>query len=268
MIATVLWELRRRRTAIVWWTIGSVVTTVFILALFPSIRDQAQDLNKVINSLPEGVRGLKAGGEATVNVADPISFLNSQLFYITLPILWIIQAITRGSGILGRDEQDRTLELLLARPTSRGRLLLAKSASIFVEFAIVGAATLAAIVLLAPAFGMQIGAWPLAEATLYTLAFSLSFGLIAFALQAASVLTRRLASVLAVLISFGGYLVASLSSLTDWLEAPAKLMPYHYFAPDKIMQGHVPTGLNVYLAATVVITAAVAYFGFRRRDIN
>lgn len=267
MIATIIWELRRRRLAILWWTIGTLILTVGIMALFPSIRDQAQDLNKVFNSLPQGVRGLKTGGANTVDVADPISFLNSQLFYATLPILWIILAITRGSGILGKEEESHTLELLLARPLSRGTLLFAKAISLLMEFVIIGSVTLVAIILIAPAFGLHVGSGHLAAATLYTLLFSVSFGLIAFTLQAASSITRRAASVVAVLLSFGGYILASLSGLTDWLEVPAKFVPFHYFAPDKIMHGLAVTGLNVYLVGVLVFTVVVSYIGFRRRDI-
>ena len=268
MIATLLWELRQRRTAILWWTVGSVILTGVILLLYPSIRDQAQQLNKVINQLPPGLRDLKTGGAATVDVADPVSFLNSQLFYATLPILWIILAITRGSAVLGRDEQDHTLELTLARPISRSRLLAAKALSLVGEFAIVSSVTLLAVVLLAPLFGMHLGTARLALTTFYTAVFSLSFGLIAFALQAASSLTRRAASAVAVVIGFGGYLLASLSGLTDWLTNPAKLAPYHYFAPDKILRGLPVHGLNVYLVGVLVVTTTVAYLGFRVRDIQ
>ena len=131
MIATIFWELRRRRTALIWWTIGSILMTVTILALFPSIQDKAAQMNQVINQLPEGIREMKAGGVGSVDVGDPAQFLNSQLFYITLPMIWIILAITRGAAILGREEQDGTLEMLLARPLSRTRLLLAKAAELF-----------------------------------------------------------------------------------------------------------------------------------------
>ncbi|HSX42619.1 MAG TPA: ABC transporter permease subunit [Candidatus Saccharimonadales bacterium] len=268
MIASLLWELRRRRFAILWWTLGSLVLVVAILSLYPSIRDQANQLNKVINQLPQGLRELKTGGSQSVDVADPIAFLNSQLFYASLPILWIILAITRGSAVLGRDEQNKTLEVLLARPISRGRLLLAKGLSLVAEFAVVGGITLLAVVVLNPVFDLHVGTSKLALATLYTAAFSLSFGLIAFALQAASSLTRRAASVVAVFLGFGGYLIASLSGLTDWLKIPAKLAPYHYFAPDKIMHGQAAVGLNMYLAGVLVIMTAVAYIGFRHRDIS
>lgn len=268
MIPTLLWELRQRKTAILWWTIGSLVLTVAILSLYPSIRDQANQLNQVINQLPPGLRDLKTGGAAQVDVADPVQFLNSQLFYATLPILWIILAITRGGSVLGRDEQNHTLELLLARPVSRGSLLVAKALSLAAEFAVVAGVTLLAVILVAPRFDMHVGTWHLAAATFYTAVFSLSFGLIAFTLQAASSLARRAAIAVAVAIGFGGYLLASLSGLTDWLKGPAKFAPYHYFTPDKILQGHAVTGLNVYLIGVFVLAIIVSYFGFRHRDIS
>jgi ABC-2 type transport system permease protein len=267
MITALLWELRQRRWAIFWWTFGSILTSAAILLLYPPIRDQANQFNQVLNQLPPGLRELKTGGANTINVADPVAFLNSQLFYITLPILWIILAVTRASSLLGRDEQAKTIELLLARPISRSRLLLSKTASLLIEFVIVGGATLLAIVILAPLFDLHIGSVDLALATAYTALFSLSFGLISFAFQAASSITRRVASAIAVLISFGGYLIASLSGLTDWLTTPAKFAPYHYFTPDKILAGQAVHGLDIYLAGVLIVTAAVSYFGFRRRDI-
>lgn len=268
MIRIIRWELRQRRWAIFWWAVGSIVMTVAILALYPSIRDQAHQLNKVINTLPQGLRELKTGGANAVDVADPVAFLNSQLFYATLPILWIILAVTRGGSILGREEQTHTLELLLARPVSRGKLLLAKAVSFGLEFAIVGSATLFAILALAPAFAIHLPSVKLLLATAYTAVFSLSFGLIAFALQATSRLTRRGATAFAVFLGFGGYLIASLSGLTTWLKVPSKLAPYHYFAPEKILHGQAVTGLDVYLLGVLAFTILLAYFGFRRRDIE
>ena len=268
MIPTLAWELRQRKTAIFWWTLSSVLLAVVILALYPSIRNQAQQLDQVINQLPNGIRQLKSGGTAIVNVADPVQFLNSQLFYITLPILWIILAVTRGSAALGRDEQNHTLELALARPVSRTGLLFAKVASLLIEFVIVGGLTLLTVVLAAPLFGMHVGTERLAVATAYTILFCLSFGLIAFALQAAGGLTRRASSAIAVIASFGGYLLASLSPLTHWLENPAKFAPYHYFSPDKILNGQPAHGLDAYLIGTIIVTALVSYFGFRHRDIQ
>lgn len=267
MIDTILWELKQRRMALVWWILGSVALSLLILVLYPPIRDQANQFNQVINQLPQGIRQLKSGGSGSINVADPVSFLNSQLFYITLPIPWIILAVTRAGSLLGRDEQNHTLELSLARPISRNRLIFAKVASLIAEFLIIGFITLAVIVIAAPFFKLHIGTSRLALAAAYTALFSLSFGLIAFTLLALGSLTSRMASAIAVFLAFGGYLIASMSSLTTWLDTPSKFAPYHYFSPDKIMLGQSVTGLNIYLTSVFVLTALVSYLGFRRRDI-
>ncbi len=264
----ILWELRRRRTAITWWAIGSVAMTILILALFPSIRDQAAEMNKVLNQLPQELRGLKTGGAGSVDVGNPIDFLNSQVFYATLPLIWIILAITRGAGLLGREESSKTLELLLARPISRTRLLLAKLIGFGVEFVAVTGTTLLAIIAVAPLIDMHVGAARLAAATAYTALFCLSFGLIAFAMQAASSVTRRAATATAVVIGFGGYLFASLSSMTDWLKWPVKFLPYHYFTPLDPLLGKTPRGLVIYLIAIFAVCIAAAIVGFRHRDIE
>lgn len=264
----VLWELRRRRNAIIWWTVGSVIMTAVIMSLFPSIRDQAEQMNKVINQLPAGLRELKAGSAGIVDVGDPASFINSQLFYATLPIMWIILAITRGGAALGREEQSKTLELLLAQPLSRGRLLVAKFTSVTLELLIVGTASLAVVLAMAPMFDMNLSAGVLTAATVYTTLFSLSFGVIALALHAAGGVFKHIATPLAVTLGFGGYIITSLSGLTDWLDVPVTFMPYHYFNPLDVLNGKTPRGLLVYLIGVAVFCAMLAAIGFRRRDIE
>ena len=264
----ILWELRRRRTALFWWTVGSVAMTVMILTIFPSIRDQATQMNELLNRLPPEIRNMKAGGAATVDVSNPLDFLNSQLYYATLPLIWIILAVTRGSSTLGRDESHKTLELLLARPISRTKLLLAKFFSFAAEFLIVGGATLLATLLVAPMVDMDVAASKITAATFYTTLFCMSFGVIAFALQAFSLRTKRMATAIAVTVGFGGYLLASLASLTDWLEWPAKLFPYHYFMPLDVLNGKTPSGLLVYLVGAFGLGLTLAIIGFKHRDIE
>lgn len=262
------WELKRRKIALLWWTIGSIIMTLIIVTLYPSIRDQAAQMNQVINQLPEGLREMKAGASGAVDVGDPLEFLNSQLFYATLPIMWIILAVTRGGSILGREEQDKTLEVLLAQPVSRSRFIVAKAVALSVEMLIVGGATLAVLLATAPVFELHVATARLFMAALYTALFCLSFGYIAFALQAASSLTRKGSTAIAVLLGFGGYILTSLSGLTDWLATPVKLFPYHYFKPLDALQGHTPRGLVIYLAIVYILGTFISVVGFRKRDID
>ena len=66
MITTIAWELRQRRFAIFWWTLGSILISGFILLLYPPIRNQAHQFNQLINQLPPGLRELKSGGASSI----------------------------------------------------------------------------------------------------------------------------------------------------------------------------------------------------------
>jgi ABC-2 type transport system permease protein len=264
----IAWELKQRKNAILWWSIGSVLLTVMILALYPSIRDQARDFNQVINQLPEGLRNLKTGSAGSVDVANPVEFLNSQLFYATLPILWIILAITRGNSALGSEENTKTIELLLSRPLSRSTLIFAKVIAIIAEFLIVTGITLVAILALAPVFDISVGAWQLSLATLFTALFSLSFGIFVLACHAFGGRLKRLAVPLSILLSFGGYVITSLSGLTDWLKNPAKVVPYHYFEPERLLEEKSTPGLYVYLLTIALALFLAIYIRFTKRDIE
>ena len=264
----IAWELKQRKTAIFWWTLSAVTIVVVILLVYPPLKHQADQFNKVINQLPDGIRQLKAGGTGKVNVADPVDFLNSQLYYITLPILFIILTITRGGALIGRDEQDHTLELLLARPLSRGRLLFGKAMAGILETFFVAAVSTLAVIVFAKAVGMHLATGRLVATGLYTWLFCLSFGAIAFAITAAGRLTKRASTGIAVLISFGSYLVASLGGLNQTLANVAKFLPYHYFEPEKVLKGQHVSGLNVYLIGIFLVTTIVAYNGFRSRDVE
>jgi ABC-2 type transport system permease protein len=263
----IVWELRRRRTAIIWWTVASVGLIAMLLLIYPSIHSQAEQLNKVLNQLPSSLKELKTGG-TTVDITSPVGYLHSQLFYITLPLLFIILAITRGSGLIGKEEQDHTLELLLARPISRGKVLAAKALSGCVEMVIVSGFSTLAIVIFSKIVKLDIGFSDVVITSIYTALFSLSFGAIAFAIVALGRLTKRSSSAIAVFIAFGGYIIASLSGLSHYMVNIAKITPYHYFQPDQLLVGNYATGLNVYLIGVFVLCAVVSLLGFRLRDID
>ena len=262
----IIWELKLRKSYLFWWTISTCGLIALLLLVYPSIHAQADQLNKVLSQLPASLRDLKTGG-SQIDITSPIGYLHSQLYYVTLPLLQIIMAVGLGSSLIARDEQNHTLELLLARPLSRGKLLAAKALSGLIMVLSVSLIATIVTVILARLVGLHIATAHLVLTSLYTTLFSLSFGVIAFGLTAASNATRRLSMAAAVALSFGGYLLASLSGLSHYLETPAKFLPYHYFKPSDILAGHVAVGLNIYLVTIAVGLLLISWLGFRHRDI-
>jgi ABC-type transport system involved in multi-copper enzyme maturation permease subunit len=99
---------------------------IFINMIFyPTFKDQAAELQKSFESLPDAALQLFGGSS---DFFSPVGFLNSQIFFLMLPLLLGILAISLGSSLLAAEERDSTIESLMARPISRTHLLLHKSA--------------------------------------------------------------------------------------------------------------------------------------------
>jgi ABC-2 type transport system permease protein len=256
-------ELHRRRFYMLWWSLGIIALVVFTVLAYGSVRDQADQLNKAFGDLSGNI-GSFVG---TTDMFSPSGYLNSQLYYITLPVLFILLSVTLASSLLNKEESHHTLELLLARPVSRTSLLIAKALAGATVIAILGIVTAVSIVACAWAVHIGIPVGYLLLATAAMVIFSAAFGMVAFMLYAASGATRRMSAVLAIILSFGGYILSSVSGLVHGLGWVAKLVPYHYYDPGAILGGKLSHGLVMYVVAIYLVSWLVAIWGFRRRDI-
>jgi ABC-2 type transport system permease protein len=236
--ALIRWELWQRRWSLMWWGVGVAALVSIDMLVYRSIKADAAQLNDVYNSLPTAVRNLFSD---TGNLTSPIGYLTGRVYYLLLPVLLSIFSIGQGANLIGREEQQGTLELLLARPVSRTKLLLSKLA--------------------AGALGM-----------LWLGIVALVIGLlcmVAFLFTALGRPARSAALGIASLFAFGGYIAASLESSVHWLRWPSKLLPYHYYQPSDILKGLPNQKWNLigFLVALIVL-AVGSWLGFRKRDIS
>lgn len=265
MLSIIKWELSRRRLYLLWWCLGIAGMIVILMLVYPSLHKQAADLDAVFRRMPESVRALRGGD---TNLTSPVGYLNAEIFFVTLPLLFIIMTINLGNALLARDEQNHTLELLLARPISRTKVLLGKATAGLIVIAAVGTVSTISTAVMAKVVNMDIAWRYVLMATALTTLFATSFGAITFALNAASLLSRRFSIAVAVVASFGGYILQSLSAASDYIKTPAKFFPYHYFIPRDMLVGTVSRGFILYMVGILVVCALLSYVGFRRRDLN
>jgi len=257
-------ELRRRKMYLLWWGVGIVALTAFTVLAYGSIKNQADQLNKAFS----GLSSTAGSFFGTNDMFTPVGYLNSQLYYITLPILFIILSVTLSSSLTSKEERHHTLELLLARPVSRTRLLLAKILAADIIVVILGVVTAVSVLVCSLLIKLDISAMHIVLATVWMILFSGAFGAVAFMLYTASSLTRRAAAAVAILLSLGGYILTSIGSLVHGLSWVSKLLPYHYYNPGAILEGYVSGGLVLYIAGMFAVALVVSVVGFRRRDID
>ena len=264
MMNVIRWELARRKMFTIWWSIGVVGFVALYILSYIAVKDQAQELEKTLGSLTSSAGSFFGGND----LFSPIGYLSSKMYYVSLPILLIIMILTLVSSLMSKDESDLTVELALSRPISRSKLMTAKAITVLIIIGIVALISYIVAAICVSIAGVDISQTNLLITHLLTFAFSASFGAVAFAMIAASRLTRKIAGVAAIMLSFGGYILSSLAGMVDGLKFTAKLFPYHYFDTVSLLHGTIGKGLIIYLAGCFVIVGIVSWIGYSRRDIG
>ena len=257
------WNFWQRRWSIFWWCVAIFVFIGLNLIFYPSIRDQAAQLNESLNQLPDAARSLFSD---TADLLSPVGYLSSQVFYLMLPMLLGILTIGLGSSLLAKEENEGTIELLLARSLSRGSLLLGK---IFAGLAILLAVgTIALVTTVGFSWGVDInvGLINIALASVMAMTMGLLFGAVAFYLTALGRWGRPASIGIAAAVAIGSYLVTSLVPLAQWLNWPAKFLPYHYYHPGDVLAGKFSAGNFLLLLSASLILGVLSWIAFRRRD--
>jgi ABC-2 type transport system permease protein len=267
IIAIIRNELWQRRRGLLWWSIGVAALVGIDMSLYVTVKNDAQALNQALATLPSTVKALFAGG---ADFLSPAGFLSARIYYLLLPLLLTIFTVGLGTSLIGKEERQGTLELLLARPVSRLKLLASKVGAGAIAIGILGfAALLTGLICLRPIGFDGVSLPAIVLVTLNVVVLSALFGTVAFCLTALGGRWRGMASGLAALIAFGSYLIASLEGLASWLVWPARVLPYHYYNPNAILNG-TSYGLKSLLGFSCVIglLLVVSWIGFRRRDIG
>ena len=256
------YSLRRLRGQIVGWGIGLIMLAALIVPLYDVVVEQQAQLMQLLESLPPEITAFF--GDVTA-FATPAGYLGARFFSLA-PIILGIFALLLGSGLVVSDEENGTLDLVLAHPISRaalfgGRLLAFIAATI----AILALAWLAFVVLMRWS-SLDVGARAMALPFLSLLAVLLVFGALALLLSML-LPSRRLAAMVTGLALIGGYFLTSLARIDPGLRPFARFSPFDYY-----QSGDAILGLNlrwfIGLLAVAALFAALAWWRFERRDIR
>ncbi len=261
----VSWGLRQRKWFTIWWTLGIVSLVLMTILLYPSMRDQSAELEKSFSDLPDAAMALLSD---TGDFFSPIGYVSSQLFYMPLPLLLSILAISLGTSLIGKEEREGTIELLLSRPISRGLLLLSKVKTGGIIIAIVAAAAFVATAITARLVDLPIPIPNILFAVIGSVLLSLCFGAIGFTITALGGMARGAAVGVASLLATASYLITSLSQTISWLKWPSMVLPFHYYKPAAILEGTHNYANWLYMVGLLIVLGVISWIAFRRRDIG
>ena len=257
--------LRDSLRSLIWWSLGLIGLVAMMTAVYPSVSGN-ESMKKLVSEYPDALKAFIAFG-GTVDYSSGAGYLGSELFSFMVPLLLLVAAIGAGARAIAGEEERGTLDLLLANPISRPRLVLEKLAALVAELALFAVILWGALAVGASAANMGIGLDKLAAATFDAALLALLFGVLALLVGC---LSGRRAQALAVpaVAAVAAYLVNALGAIVSWLEPAQKASPfYHYVAGDPLRHGIAPSHSGLLLLAVAVL-AGLAPLAFTRRDLT
>jgi len=237
---------------------------VMVISIYPTIKEST-GLQEYIHSLPEAF--ISVFGRSGLDITMLEGYLNMELYQWGWVLLLGVYFAFVSSSLISKEIEDKTIDMLLSNPVSRGRILLEKFLGLVPSIILINIITPLAILGCATYINETIDTTYL----FYTHFASIPYLFAACALGLLfSVIfdEARRANTLAIGTVFAMYIIEALSLLSEKYSAIGKISLSHYYDPGKTLIEHDVdiTGIAILFFITVVLLAAAVIY-FQKRDI-
>lgn len=253
-----LWDQRR---GIVIWALGIAGVGVMYAAFYPTLN--SPEMIEFMKAYPKEI--MDAMG--ITDLASPEGYLGGTTYGILGPILIIMIAASLGTRAIAGEEEAGRLDVLLAHPVSRWRVVVERAAAMLVALVLAGLALLAGMVAMAGvAEFSSIGVPNLAAASGQLVLLGLFFGSLALAVGALTG-SRGLALGVVAMVGVLTYFGNNLGPSVDWLAWSQDVSPFHYYSGGEPLRHGFQALDSLVLVGASLLLVAVAVIGFERRDV-
>jgi len=259
-----LYELKAYRNATMIWTASMTGFVLLMMAMYPSFAGDAEAFMDVLASMPESV--VQAIGIQIDSIASLLGYYSYIFLYVSL--CGAIQAMHLGSSILSKETREKTADFLLAKPVTRGAILISKALAALTLLLATNIVYFGAASLIASSVALEpydYGAFALISLSLLLLQLIfLAIGI------AAAMLLPRMKTVLPVTLGtvFAFFVLTFIGSSSG----DGKLRyvtPFHYFDRAYIIQhGSYETGFVAASLAIIAVCLLFGYLRYRSRDVH
>lgn len=219
------------------------------------------ELEGVLDSFPESMSAFLGDLSAA---STPEGWLGIELFGLFLPIILAVVGVGFGASAIGREEDEGTLELLLASPVSRHKIFVQKALAIAAQLGLVSLSVWLGVAVGSMFFDFDVSLGNVFFACVSAWLLGLVFGFTALAVQ--SVTGKRAKGLgIGAGVVVVTYIADVVSQLIDWLEFLKYVSPFYYFNELEILQNGYNASMLV-LLAVVVVLYVIAHGAFVKRD--
>jgi ABC-2 type transport system permease protein len=254
MFTKTLYDNRRIFTV---WALATGVLAMMYGSFYPQITAES------MASVPEAMRGF--GFDDATSAAG---YLQGAVFGLLVPLLATFYGAATGARMISADEESGYLDLLLAHPISRTRLLLHRFAALTAGAAAIALAVLAGMLAIRSSAELDtISPAGFAAQALNLALLATVFGALATGIGAATGKSRPTVFGITAGLGVAAYALHGFAPQigADWLR---HLTPYHYYiGGEPLKEGFGFADAAVLAAVAIILTAAGAW-RLNHRDLG
>ncbi|MFC0272567.1 ABC transporter permease subunit [Metabacillus herbersteinensis] len=257
-------ELLRNRKSLIIWSIILVGLILMTLSIYPQFAEQQESMEELLKAYPESMK--KAFGMDTLSMGSLIGYYGIQVYFMTT-LLGSIYAVMLAADIVAKEENEKTIEFLLAKPISRSQILTEKLLAVFINVVILNL-----VIVLVSLVGFQFSEQDIAMKSFLLLSIAqlllhLSFAALAFLLSAIMKKTRTIVSVSLGIVLLS-YLLSMVSGISDQLEFLQYVSFFKYVDAADIIPDNTIKPLYLVIMTVVIIgSISATYLFYRKKDI-
>lgn len=244
-----------RRVFAVWALATGLLATMYA-AFYPQMTADTAA------SVPDAMNGFGMD-----DMSSAAGYLQGPVFGLLVPLLATFYGAATGARMISADEESGHLDLLLAHPVGRTRLLLQRFAALAAGAAVIAAAVLAGLLAVRTSADLgSVSAGGFAAQAAHLALLTLLFGGLATGIGAATGRGRAPVFGITAGIGVAAYAINGFAPQigAEWLR---NLTPFHYYiGGEPLRNGFRPVDAAVLAGVTLLVMAAGAW-RFTRRDL-
>ena len=245
------------------WGLGLGLLGFFLFDIYENFFQQNVDLRELLRAFPDNIMAFFGGD---VNLFEPSGFLHLE-FFSYMPIILGIMVVSSAAGLISKNEEEGTLEIIIAQPVSRSLVFWSRLLALLVSVILI--------------LGIIWGGFALGLSTTETFdieqaemirplvsLFAILLPFLALALLLSMILPSSSAASLVsgfLLIAF--FFISSLARIDEDLEAINRFSPFKYYQGGAAINGLDQQNLLILFGISIVFIL-LAWFFFAWRDLR
>jgi ABC-2 type transport system permease protein len=254
--------LRDQRRSLLLWCLAEAAVVAVYIPVFTQYEDTG-GLTQQAGALPTGVNQALGFDE----IGTAAGYVQATVYGLLAMLLMLVFAITTGARAVAGEEESGTLDLYLAHPLTRRRLVQERAAALTVGVIVLGAVLGVTVWAFTTGLGLDVPATGIAAASLALALLGSSFGCLAIAvggLVGRRAIALGATAAAAVLL----YLTNAVAPQVAALDGLQGLSPFHWYLGQNTVITGFGWGFLALLALLPPVLMITATTALGRRDIN